>query len=136
MYLFKIKTEKSQIEGFGVFSLEKIPAGSVVWKFDQTHDKSLSQNDFFKLSREAQEELEKVGYLSPVSNMWIYPPENDPARFTNHHPSTNNLSVVFNSLISAEPFFKANRDITEGEELTVNYLEFDEFIKSKRPEWI
>lgn len=135
MYLYKIKTKDSGIEGKGVFCLEDIPKDSIVWKFDQNHDKALSQEDYAKLNEEGKREMQKVGYLSPVSKTWIYPPENDPARYTNHSPSTNNLSVIFDMAISPEPYFVANRNISNGEELTNNYLEFDEYIKNTKPDW-
>ncbi len=112
------------IEGKGVFSLEDIKKDSVVWKFDSTHDKSLSPSEFDKLDTESKTALLRVAYLSEKSNQYIYPPEEDPARFTNHS-ETNNLSVVSNESISEEPIFVANRDIKMGGELTVNYTEFD-----------
>mgnify|MGYP003953543249 CR=1 FL=1 len=62
--------------------------------------------------------------------------ENDPARFTNHSISNNNLSVVHDPEKSSELYFIASRDIDIGEELIVNYLEFDEFIKGNKPEWV
>jgi SET domain-containing protein len=136
MYLYKVIAKESDIEGKGVFVTEPISKDSIVWKFDSSHDISLSEDKFAELNEEGKKELEKVGYLSSVSHKWIYPPENDPARFTNHSSTNNNLSVMFDTTISPEPFFKANRDIAQGEELTVNYLEFDEYIKQARPEWV
>ncbi len=136
MYLYKVISKESKIEGSGVFVNEPISKDSIVWKFEPSHDLSLSEEKFTELDEEEKKELEKVGYLSPVSHMWVYPPENDPARFTNHSSTNNNLSVVFDESISPEPFFRANRDIAEGEELTVNYLEFDEYIKQARPSWV
>lgn len=124
MYLTKISVQDSTIEGKGVFSLEDIKKDSIVWKFDPTHDKSLSPSEFEKLDADSKTALLRVAYLSNKSNRYIYPPEEDPARFTNHS-ETNNLSVVSDESISEEPVFVANRDIQEGEELTVNYTEFD-----------
>ena len=136
MYLLNVEIRKSEIEGKGVFSLEDIEKGSIVWRFDPRHDLSITQGDFEKLNLEKKEEIEKTGYLSPVSKKWIIPPKNDPAFFTNHSSSKNNLSAVYDSKISPEPFFIANKDIWKGEELIVNYLEFDEFIKKNKPQWI
>ncbi len=135
MYLYKVEIKKSKIEGKGVFALEKINKGSIVWKFDLKHDLSISQEDFKKLDKEKRKEVEKAGYLSSISKKWIFPPENDPALFTNHSSSINNLSAVFDSKVSPEPFFKANRNILAAEELIVNYLEFDEFIQKTKPSW-
>lgn len=124
MYLTKITAKDSPIEGKGVFSLEDISKDSVVWKFDSSHDQSMSPAEFDQLDEDSKIALLRVAYLSKKSNRYVYPPEGDPARFTNHS-ETNNLSVVSDESISEEPIFMANRDIRAGEELTVNYTEFD-----------
>ncbi len=136
MYLYKVEVKKSKIEGKGVFALEKIKKDSIVWKFEPNQDNSISQEEFEKLSKEKKKELKKTGYLSPISMEWIFPPKNDPACFTNHSSTMNNLSAVFNPEISKELFFKTNRDISIGEELIVNYLEFDKFTQKMKSKWI
>jgi len=130
MYLTKVSVRESKISGKGVFSLEDIKKDSIVWKFEPTHDKSLSIEEFDKLDDVSKTNLLRVAYLSSITNRWIYPPDGDSALFTNHSEA-NNLSVVFDKSISEEPVFKANRDIKVGEELTVNYLEFDNRPKDK-----
>lgn len=124
MYLTKIFVQSSPIEGRGVFAAEDIKKDEIVWKFDHAHDQSLSLDEFEKLGANEKIELLRVAYLSASSNRWVFPPEQDPARFTNHS-ETNNLSAVVDAAISEEPFFVANKDIQTGEELTVNYREFD-----------
>lgn len=136
MYLYEVLIKDSSIEGKGVFAAGLINKDSIVWKFDSSSDKIMSKEEFSLLDRVSQEEIEKVGYLSPFSGNWIYPSENDPARFTNHHASKNNLSVVFDISISNEPVFVANREIAPGEELLVNYKEFDDFVKLEKPFWL
>jgi len=124
MYLVKVTVKESPIEGRGVSTLEDIRKGSVVWKFDPAHDKSMSPTEFDALDEAAKESLLRVAYLSSTSNRWVYPPEGDPAHFTNHSEK-NNMTAVTDSSVSEEPFFIANRDIQAGEELTNNYEEFD-----------
>lgn len=136
MYLYRTSVKESLIEGRGVFAMESIIKGSVVWKFDHQHDCTMSQEDFEDLDNNMRSEIRKIGYVSPTSHNWVYPPENDPARFTNHSSSSNNLSAVFDPHVSSEPFFVANRNILEGEELTNNYGEFDESIKNAKPMWM
>ena len=135
MYLLPVEIKESKVHGKGVFVLVKISKGQIVWKFDASHDKVMSVAEFGALDSNHQSELKRVAYLSPTSNRYIYPPENDSARFTNHS-SSNNLSVLVDQKISEEPYFIANRDIHSGEELTNNYTEFDESIKAYKPEWI
>lgn len=136
MYLFDTMIKKSRIEGSGVFADQDIPAGSIVWKFDPDHDLNLSLEDFEKLDSEARAEIRKVAYISPTSGRWVYPPANDPARYTNHSETSNNLSAVFDRNISGEPLFIANAEITKGTELTVNYKEFDDSLKLAVPDWM
>ncbi|MFA6017966.1 MAG: SET domain-containing protein-lysine N-methyltransferase [Patescibacteria group bacterium] len=136
MYIFKTLITKSGIEGSGVFADQDIPKESIVWKFDPDHDLTLSLEDFEKLSPGIKAEVRKVGYASPTSGRWVYPPKNDPARYTNHSETSNNLSVVLDPNISNEPFFTANKEIAKGTELTVNYKEFDDSIKHAIPDWM
>ena len=135
MYLFKVEIKKSPINGKGVFALENISKGEVVWRYKPDKDRVLSVGDYEKLDCNEKSKLDRIAYLSPSTNRYVYPPENDPALFTNHSVD-NNLSVVFDKLVSDEPFFVANRDIKIGEELTNNYLDFDEAIKNHRPKWL
>ena len=135
MYLFPIEVKASIIEGKGVFTLSKIPKGEIVWKFVEEYDHTLSKDLFDALDDRVKTKLKRVAYLSATTNRYIYPPENDPANFTNHNKNFN-LSVVVDTTISEEPFFIANRDIEIGEELTNNYSEFDETIKTNKPKWV
>lgn len=135
MYLINTEIRKSGIDGKGVFAIEKITKNTLVWKFNPTHDQSISVDEYNLSSKEIRDELDRVKYLSPTTGRYVFPPENDPARFTNHSKQ-NYLSVLVNHDISDEPYFIANRDIEAGEELTNNYLEFDDALKASRPEWI
>lgn len=136
MYLVKIEVKDSPIHGKGVFAHEHIKRGTIMWKFDPTHDKFLSPEEFNKLSEEERAELQRVAYLSGRTNRWVYPPKDDPALFTNHSPDNNNMSAIFDETVSDEPVFVANRDIAEGEELTNNYFEFDAHPEEQTGKWI
>lgn len=138
MYLVPVYTKPSEIEGKGVFTSQKIKKGEIVWKYVAEHDKSISVEDYEKLDGEEKKYMEKVAYLSASSGKYIFPPENDPALYTNHNPTSNNLTVVTDSKISPEPYFVANRDILPDEELTNNYLEFDAAIPTQetKPDWL
>ncbi len=137
MYLFPVTVAESAVEGKGVFSVGKIPKGAVVWKYVPKHDRSLSQNEYENLNTKEKEYMEKVAYLSLASHQYIFPPENDPALYTNHDAKNHSLSVVMDIAISPEPHFIANREIKPGEELTNNYHEFDASISEKTaPDWL
>lgn len=136
MYLCKVAIKQSGIEGKGVFSEENIGKNDIVWKFDPNHDRTLPTDEYEILDDATKAGIRKVGYVSSTTGKWVYPPEGDPARFTNHSETANNLTAKFDREVSDEPFFIANRDIAKDEELTVNYTEFDASIKQGRPEWM
>jgi SET domain-containing protein len=130
MYVVPVKIDRSDIEGRGVFALSDITEGEIVWKFKNGHDKKISEQEYKKLD----EKTKNTGYLSTSSGLYVFPPEGDPACFTNHSKN-NNLNTVFDPKISEEPYFIANRDIKKGEELTNNYLEFDKVTQNLKPDW-
>jgi SET domain-containing protein len=134
VYTVSVRVDKSEIDGKGVFSNEMIPAGATVWLFKDGHDIKLSQSDYHKLPDLKKKSIENTGYLSPWSGYWVFPPDNDPAQYTNHSKQ-NNLTVIFDKTFSSEPYFVSNRDIEIGEELTNNYYEFDEITQRLKPSW-
>lgn len=134
MYTIKIAVKKSSIEGKGVFAIHQIEKNKIVWLFTRGHDLLLSPQEYQDLSELNKENIEKIGYLSPWSGYWVYPPQNDPARFTNHSKK-NNLTAVFDAKVSTEPYFIANRVIQKDEEITNNYLEFDKLTQDTKPKW-
>lgn len=134
MYLIPVEIRNSSIDGKGVFALEPIAVGTVVWRFEAGHDLTMSMKEFENLENKAKSFLEGIGYTSPTTGRWVYPPENDPARFTNHS-SSNNLTALVDTSVSEEPYFIANRYIATGEELTNNYHEFDKLTQATNPSW-
>lgn len=134
MYVIQIQVGKSTINGSGVFASNDIEKGEIVWEFTKGHDIKISPAEYNKLDEHSKKDVDKVGYLSPSTNLYVFPPKDDPARFTNHS-SNNNLTAVFDSKISDEPYFISNRNIKRGEELTNNYMEFDKVAQSAKPSW-
>jgi len=134
MYIVPVEVKESSINGRGVFALSDIPKGRIVWQFADGHDLVMSSEEFKKLDEETKDQMQKVAYLSPTSRMWISPPEDDPACYTNHSRQ-NNTTVVVDAKISPEPYFVANKDIKKGEEITNNYYEFDTNTQKIKPAW-
>ncbi len=135
MYLIPIIAKPSSIDGNGVFAMNAVPEGTIVWKFDPTHDCVMSVDDYNKSSQDIRDELYHVAYLSKATHRYVYPPKGDPARFTNHS-THNNLTAMTDTNISEEPYFVANRDIAAGEEITNNYIEFEDAYTETQPSWI
>jgi SET domain-containing protein len=134
MYIIPVTLQNSPIDGKGVFASQDIKKGTIVWQFTKGHDLMITVEQFAKATKEEKELLHHSAYLSPWSGYWICPPENDPAHFTNHS-AQHNLSTRYDSQVSPEPYFVANRDIAAGEELTNNYHEFDRITQETNPTW-
>lgn len=135
MYKVEVEVRKSDIDGRGVFALADISEGEIVWQYTEGHDKKMTKQDFEALSSQEKEALQRVAYLSEHSSMWVIPPEDDPACFTNHSKSANTKSI-FKPETSDEPVFIASRDIKSGEEITDNYLEFDSNTNANSNTWV
>lgn len=136
MYTIPVEVSKSKIDGQGVFTKTNIKNGSIVWQYTNGHDRKMSIKEFDNLDENTRTKLQRIAYLSPYTNLWVIPPEDDPACFTNHDPVTHNTSVVFDEKISDEPLFVANRNINAGEEITNNYLEFDNNSVTEKFKWL
>jgi SET domain-containing protein len=136
MYIVPVEIKPSDIDGKGVFAKQDIKKGTVVWKYVKNYDKKISPQVFDKFDSSKKKLLERIAYLSPTSGMWVMPPPNDVACYTNHSPELYNTSTMVNLEISSEPMFYANRNIKTGEEITNNYLEFDKNTKPNSSDWL
>ena len=136
MYIVAVEVRQSSIDGKGVFALEDIKKNSIVWQYTEGHDKKMTNEQFESLDIDTKTELLRVAYLSPTSGMWVMPPIGDPACYTNHNPGAYNTSVIIDKKVSDEPLFVANRDVAKGEEVTNNYLEFDDNSSVDKFEWL
>jgi hypothetical protein len=136
MYKVPVEVRESDIDGKGVFAKSDIKKHVIVWQYIGGYDKKMTQYQFDSLEESTKTELQRIAYLSPTTNLWVMPPEDDPACYTNHDPEGFNTSVVFDKDVSDEPIFVANRDIEQGEEITNNYLEFDKNSAIRKFEWL
>jgi SET domain-containing protein len=136
MYTVPVEIHESNIEGKGVFATSFIPKGTIVWQYTEGHDKKITREKFDSLDQAAKTSLQRIAYLSPTSKVWVIPPDDDPACYTNHDPNDFNTSVSFEPEISEEPLFRANQDIKAGDEITNNYTDFDENSTPEKFSWL
>lgn len=120
MLLVQTLAKPSEIHGIGVFADERIPKGTVVWKFDPVFDLVFSPEEFERLGELQRNLIRHYGYLSTASGKWIF--VTDDYRFANHSIKNNINSIP---IVGAEFCDVAGRDIDIGEELTLNYQTFD-----------
>jgi hypothetical protein len=114
MLLVKAYLAPSPIHGIGVFAGEPIPAGKIV---EQSHplDHRKTQEELDALPDFLKEKFAMYSYKTPREYVLAW----DETRYMNHSfkPNTK-YDAPNNQLI-------ALRDISQGEELTCDYREFD-----------
>jgi hypothetical protein len=115
MFFIRTHVGPSLIHGIGVFASEHVAAGEVVWRFDQTFDRTFSQAQFDEASSSMQAFLEMYAYRAiDLSGDWVL--SGDHARFLNHSDRPNTIETPFES--------KAAVTIAAGDEITCDYGAF------------
>lgn len=119
MLLVKTLLSPSEIHGVGLFAAERIPKGTVVWRFCWVIDLVLADDALEQLSPPAREQMLKYSYVDRHLRRRILC--GDDARFFNHSDEPNCLDFPDNDGGTTV----AKRDIEAGEELTSDYAAFD-----------
>lgn len=118
MFVVKTKLGFSKIHGIGVFAEEFIHRGSVVQVYDTMLDKAYPKSMVRHANPLFQEFIKQYAYLDGDVYILLL---GDNARFLNHSLYPNLVGFVGDNRTDM-----AHRDIDIGEELTVNYYEFDD----------
>ena len=120
--MLRVKTylDKSPIHGIGVFADEFIPKDTLVWEMSSL-DMMINKEYFKTLPETAQEFIFIHGDWDKQLQMITMSFDND--KFMNH-------SFAPNIRFDNQKTF-ADRDIQKGEEMTINYYEFDESAEDK-----
>ena len=122
MLLVKTYLNKSKIQGIGLFADEFISKGTIVWKFVSGFDFALKKKDLNKLPEIAKSWVLRYGYYHENEGGYVICV--DDARFFNHSENPNTDDTTKIGTI-------AKKDIKKGEEITCNYLDFDDDAKLK-----
>ena len=122
MLTIRASVKPSKIEGLGLFADEKIPKGTVVWKYDKRFDIAFDPDEVERFPDIQKNLINRYAYLSIESNKYIYC--TDDGRFMNHSSIKYNIEDR-PSPNEEEASCVANRDIDVGEEILINYRTFD-----------
>ena len=133
MLTVKASVRPSKIEGMGLFANEKIPKGTVTWKFNSHFDILFDPDKVKQMPPEHRELIGRYAYLSTTTGKYVY--SIDDSRFTNHSSVKNNIDVI-PSPGEPETLGVANRDIEKGEEMLVNYRAFDAHDENSKEEYL
>ena len=121
MLLVKTKIGPSQINGTGLFADEFIPKDRLIWRFKKGFDIRVDKKYPETLEEPAKSFFMKYAYQNPKTLNYVLCA--DDARFFNHSDSANTRCVEDPE--DEDTANIASRDIQKGEELFVDYREFD-----------
>ncbi|MDB5441192.1 MAG: hypothetical protein JWM33_3619 [Caulobacteraceae bacterium] len=114
MMLVDTRVGPSAIHGLGVFLLEPVKAGQVIWRFDSRIDRIYGETELNSLPAHVQRFLRTYSTWHEPTGLYVLCGDN--GRFFNHaaEPSTLSGGVSFGEDWAA-------RDLAAGEELTSDY---------------
>lgn len=121
MLMIKTKIKQSPIHGMGLFADQFIPKGTVTWRFAPNFDIIVPKDDILRLSQEARALFLNYCYVDKYTKHFILCFDDE--RFINHSENPNIGQSHVESEIEGVEI--ALRDIQKGEELLVDYYEFD-----------
>lgn len=122
MLTVKTHIGKSTIHGIGLFATEFIPKGTLVWELNTNFDLVYTHEEFEALPKNAKDSILFYGHFQKEEGGYILC--SDDARFFNHSTDANCKSEIGKTF--------AIKDININEEITDNYMEFDELFVLKK----
>ena len=114
MMMVDTELRASPIQGIGVFLLQDVRAGDLIWRFDSRVDRIYSADEIASLPERMQRFLETYSTLHAGLNVRVLCGDN--GRHFNHSdtPNTRSLGIAFGDDV-------AGRDLPSGTELTTDY---------------
>ncbi|MFD1612156.1 SET domain-containing protein [Sphingomonas tabacisoli] len=114
MMMVETELRPSGIHGIGVFLLEPVPKGGLIWRFDSRIDRVYSEQEMASLPPIAQHYLRIYSTWHEAARLWVLCGDN--GRHFNHASTPNTVSdgIAFGTDIAAF-------DLPEGAELTSDY---------------
>ena len=119
MLHIKYSLKPSNLHGIGVFTEEDISKNFCIVEASPLLDINLTEEQFSCLTSKEQEEIKHHGHFDKVLNKWHV--DFDMTRFANHSVDCN-LKQSYNE---KGYHISSVRDIKKGEELTINYADFE-----------
>jgi SET domain-containing protein len=114
MMMVDTELRPSLIHGIGVFLLEPVRRGQLIWRFDSRVDRVYAEGEIASLPDRAQRFLKTYSTWHSATGLWVLCGDN--GRHFNHsaHPNTISNGIAFGEDIAAT-------DLAVGTELTSDY---------------
>jgi uncharacterized protein len=116
MLLIPVRLDRSTIHGLGVFAVDLVREGTLIWRFTPGFDLDLDPRVLDEQPPHFRQVMLHYGYIDRRLSRFILCCDN--YRFVNHSDAPNVRTDL--SLDRYGSDF-ASRDIQAGEEITVNY---------------
>jgi len=115
--MFRIPTylDRSPVHGVGVFTPVPIPAGTVIWEFDEAIDWKITPEELERFPEPFRTRIRTYCYIDDDG---LHVLCGDNAKYMNHSDEPNCDDTGEHQTVT-------NRDISAGEELTCDYRSFD-----------
>lgn len=122
MMMVDTELRASPIQGIGVFLLEDVCAGDLIWRFDSRVDRIYSDDEVASLPPRMQRFIEVYSTRHSGTNLRVLCGDN--GRHFNHsdNPNTISLGVTFGDDV-------ARHDMPAGTELTADYNEICDAVR-------
>ena len=115
MLLIRTFIGASSIHGNGVFAVEEIAKGTVVWRYEPIFDRIILNEELVGMPDAFCDYIEMYAYRSSdIGGLLLLPC--DHAKFLNHSADPNTIELPLKSI--------ASRNIHGGEEITCDYSKF------------
>jgi uncharacterized protein len=114
MMMVDTELRPSSIHGLGVFLLEPVRQGELIWRFDARVDRVYSLDEVASLPEHVQRYLRTYSTWNEAAGLYVLCGDN--GRFFNH---SEEPTTVSNAISFGEDH--AVRDLAPGEELTSDY---------------
>ena len=114
MMMVETVLKPSEIHGIGVFLVNAVPKGTLVWRFDSRIDRVYCEEEVASLPPLAQSFLRTYSTWNEAVRLWVLCGDN--GRHFNHSAAPNSVSdgIAFGCDYAAE-------DLPDGVELTSDY---------------
>jgi hypothetical protein len=117
MMMIPVEVKKSEIHGLGIFALEPIRKGQVLWEFTPGLDRSVSDYAVELAEPRKRHFIMERGYLNSANKHWVMCM--DEAQFWNFPLEGVPANCLLGGKQDGENLIIAGRDIAAGEELTI-----------------
>lgn len=126
MMMVDTELKQSSIHGIGVFLLEPVKKGQLIWRFDSRIDRVYCEEELASLPDRAQHFLRVYSTWSEATQLWVLCGDN--GRHFNHsgEPNTVSAGIAYGEDIAGE-------DLPAGTELTSDYATICDSFRASTP---